>query len=121
MTANRARLLGLGLLAVVVIALPFLTSSFRVGQFTQVIVYAIAILGLNLLVGYSGQISLGHGAFFALGAYACAILISEASLLQATASSGELPLTGYLAIPVLLLGLASLTAGIVLRRRSRAL
>jgi branched-chain amino acid transport system permease protein len=76
---NRARLLGWGLLAVVVIALPFMTSSFRVGQFTQVIVYAIAILGLNLLVGYSGQISLGHGAFFALGAYSCAILITEAS------------------------------------------
>ena len=31
--------------------------------------YAVAVLGLNLLLGYSGQISLGHGAFFALGAY----------------------------------------------------
>ena len=35
------------------------------------------MLGLNLLVGYSGQISLGHGAFFALGAYTCAILLDR--------------------------------------------
>jgi branched-chain amino acid transport system permease protein len=38
---------------------------------------ACAVLGLNLLVGYSGQISLGHGAFFALGAYASAITIND--------------------------------------------
>jgi branched-chain amino acid transport system permease protein len=37
----------------------------------------VAILGLNLLVGYGGLISLGHGAFFALGAYTCAILIEK--------------------------------------------
>ena len=42
--------------------------------------YAVAVLGLNLLVGYSGQISLGHGAFFALGAYTAAILIEKAGL-----------------------------------------
>ena len=40
-------------------------------------IYAVAVLGLNLLVGYSGQISLGHGAFFALGAYTRAILIDR--------------------------------------------
>ena len=50
------------------------SAAYRVGQFTQALALAIAVLGLNLLVGYSGQISLGHGAFFALGAYASAIL-----------------------------------------------
>ena len=40
--------------------------------------YAVAVLGLNLLVGYNGQISLGHGAFFALGAYTAALLIEKA-------------------------------------------
>jgi branched-chain amino acid transport system permease protein len=45
-----------------------------------VLVYAVAVLGLNLLVGYSGQISLGHGAFFALGAYTAALLIEKASV-----------------------------------------
>jgi branched-chain amino acid transport system permease protein len=73
----RARLAGLALVALVAIAVPFLFGSFRVGQFTQVLAYSVAILGLNLLVGYSGQISLGHGAFFALGAYAAAILIAD--------------------------------------------
>ena len=41
------------------------------------LIYAIAVLGLNLLVGYSGQISLGHGAFFCLGAYTGAILLDR--------------------------------------------
>jgi hypothetical protein len=45
-----------------------------------VLVYAVAALGLNLLVGYSGQISLGHGAFFAIGAYTAATLIAKAQV-----------------------------------------
>jgi branched-chain amino acid transport system permease protein len=64
-------------LLVVAVALPFFFSSYRVSQFTLVLAYAVAALGLNLLVGYSGQISLGHGAFFALGAYVTAILVSK--------------------------------------------
>ena len=59
------------------LALPFLVSNFRVFQFTQVAVYAIALLGLNMLTGYNGQISLGHGAFYALGAYTTAIMIDR--------------------------------------------
>lgn len=66
------------LLAAVLVALPFFFTSYRVGQFTLVCAYAVAVLGLNLLVGYSGQISLGHGASFALGAYVSAILITDA-------------------------------------------
>ena len=58
--------------------LPFLVKSYRVFQFNLVLVYAIALLGLNLLTGYSGQISLGHGAFYAIGAYAAAILMEHA-------------------------------------------
>jgi branched-chain amino acid transport system permease protein len=42
-----------------------------------VLVYAIALLGLNLLTGYNGQISLGHGAFYAIGAYCAAILMDK--------------------------------------------
>jgi branched-chain amino acid transport system permease protein len=62
---------------VVALVIPFLFGPYRVGQFTLVLVYAVAVLGLNLLVGYSGQISLGHGAFFALGAYVSAILVAK--------------------------------------------
>ena len=43
---------------------PFFFGPYRVSQFTLALIYAVAVLGLNLLVGYSGQISLGHGAFF---------------------------------------------------------
>lgn len=58
-------------------ALPFVLSDYRLFQLTLVIVFAIALLGLNLLTGYGGQISLGHGAFFAIGAYTAAILIEH--------------------------------------------
>jgi branched-chain amino acid transport system permease protein len=52
-------------------------TSFQSSQWTQVLIFTIAIMGLNVLVGYSGQISLGHGAFMALGAYTTAILVSR--------------------------------------------
>jgi len=61
-------------------ALPFLVSNYRTFQLTLVLVYAIALLGLNILTGYSGQISLGHGAFYALGAYCAAILMDKAGV-----------------------------------------
>jgi len=60
--------------------LPFLVSNYRTFQLTLVLVYAIALLGLNILTGYSGQISLGHGAFYALGAYVAAILMDKAGM-----------------------------------------
>ena len=77
MSAKRMRMAGWGLVIVLAVLLPFFFGSYRVGQFTQAMALAIAVLGLNLLVGYSGQISLGHGAFFALGAYASAISILD--------------------------------------------
>ncbi len=58
-------------------ALPFLVSNYRVFQFSMVLSYAIALVGLNILTGYSGQISLGHGAFLAIGAYTTAILMDR--------------------------------------------
>ena len=67
----------LAVLAVVAIALPFVVSSYRTFQLTLVMVYAIALLGLNILTGYNGQISLGHGAFYAMGAYCAAILMDK--------------------------------------------
>jgi branched-chain amino acid transport system permease protein len=66
---------GLFVLAVVLVALlPRFISEFRTLQFTLVAIYAIALLGLNILTGYSGQISLGHGAFVGVGAYTTALL-----------------------------------------------
>jgi len=68
------------ILLVLACALPFVVSNYRTFQLTLVLVYAIALLGLNILTGYSGQISLGHGAFYALGAYCAAILMDKAGV-----------------------------------------
>jgi branched-chain amino acid transport system permease protein len=57
------------------IGLPTVIDSFQSGEWAQALILAIAIMGLNILVGYSGQLSLGHGAFMALGAYTSAILV----------------------------------------------
>jgi len=58
-------------------AAPFLISGFQTFQLANIVIYAIAILGLNLLLGYSGQISIGHSAFFAIGGYTAAILLAH--------------------------------------------
>ncbi|MGH8686793.1 MAG: branched-chain amino acid ABC transporter permease [Burkholderiales bacterium] len=74
---NRQRLVVLGVVLIVACALPFFVSSYRSFQLTLALVYAIALLGLNMLTGYNGQISLGHGAFYAIGAYCAAILMDK--------------------------------------------
>ncbi|HKH29426.1 MAG TPA: branched-chain amino acid ABC transporter permease [Gaiellaceae bacterium] len=62
-------------IAVVVALLPRFMGEFRLSQFTFVALYFIALLGLNILTGYNGQISLGHGALMGIGAYVSALLI----------------------------------------------
>jgi branched-chain amino acid transport system permease protein len=71
--------LAAGALAVALV-LPFTLTNFRLFQFSQVYIYAIALLGLNILTGFNGQISLGHGAFYAVGAYTTAIMIDQWSV-----------------------------------------
>ena len=68
---------GFASLIALAIALPFLVSNYRVFQFNMVLVYAIVLLGLNMLTGFNGQISLGHGAFYAIGAYVAAVLMDH--------------------------------------------
>jgi branched-chain amino acid transport system permease protein len=74
---TRRELVVLAVLLAVAVALPFVVSNYRTFQFTLVLIYAIALLGLNILTGYNGQISLGHGAFYAIGAYTTAVLIDQ--------------------------------------------
>jgi branched-chain amino acid transport system permease protein len=71
------RWLGFLIVAAIALPLPFLLKNFFIFQLTLAMVYAIAILGLNLLTGFNGQFSLGHSAFFALGAYTAAILMDQ--------------------------------------------
>ena len=60
--------------------IPGLVSDYRLFLVSTMIIAAIAVLGLNLLTGFNGQISLGHGAFYAVGAYAAAILMDQAGV-----------------------------------------
>ncbi|MFC7691774.1 branched-chain amino acid ABC transporter permease [Paeniroseomonas aquatica] len=86
----------------------FLLESFHLFQLTMAVIMALAVLGLNIVSGYNGQISLGHGAFFAVGAYVTAILMSHldwsfwATLAPSAAICG---LVGYgVGFPALRLG-----------------
>src|SRR2546430_11762760 len=65
---------------VLIVLLPFVAKNFFVFQLTLALNYAIAILGLNLLTGFNGQFSLGHSAFYAIGAYTAAILMDQADV-----------------------------------------
>jgi len=87
-----------GLVLILLLAglLPFALSGFRLFQFTQVYIYAIAILGLNILTGYNGQISLGHSAFYAIGAYTTAIMIDKWNI----AYGWTIPAAGILCLVV---------------------
>ena len=68
-------LMALALLFLVV--MPTFAKNYGIHMFTTWLVFIIATMGLNLTVGYAGQKSLGHAAFFGIGAYTVGILITE--------------------------------------------
>jgi len=78
---------------------PFISNSYMLYIINNMGIYAIAAVGLNLLIGFTGQISLGHGAFFGVGAYAAAIL----------ATRGNFPF--FVAVPIA--GIVSAAVGMV--------
>src|SRR4030065_2939701 len=69
---------------------PFIVSPYTLYILNIIGIAAIAAVGLNILIGYTGQISLGHGAFFGVGAYAAAILATrfDISFLLAIPAAG---------------------------------
>jgi branched-chain amino acid transport system permease protein len=84
--------------------LPFAINDYTLSQFTFIGIYAIASVGLMLLTGYTGQVSLGHAAFFAIGSYTSGILTSKGGPFIAA-----LPLSGMLAAVVgVVIGLPAL-------------
>ena len=95
-------------LVAVVIALPHLVSDFHSRELALVGVYFIALVGLNVLTGYSGQISLGHGTFMAIGGYTTAILTVD----HGVRDLWTIPIGGAVA------GLAGLLLGIPALRLS---
>jgi branched-chain amino acid transport system permease protein len=71
---NAARAVRIGIAVIAIAILPVFAPTFVVFDFIYVAAYAIAILGLIILTGMNGQISLGHGAFMALGGYVVTVL-----------------------------------------------
>ncbi len=69
--------IGLAVGLALAVGAAFWFSDYHLFQLTMVVVYAIAILGLSIVTGFNGQISLGHGAFYAIGAYVTAILMDR--------------------------------------------
>jgi branched-chain amino acid transport system permease protein len=93
---------------VIAILLPLVCQSFVVFQLTEVMIYGLAILGLNLLTGFGGQFSVGHGAFYGLGAYVTAIMMQHwgiAYYWTLPAAGGVCFVVGFLfGLPALRLG-----------------
>ena len=80
---KQAMTLGLGTSIAMLLLLflvPLFVKNFIIFQLTTVLIYAIAVLALNILTGGSGQFSLGQSAFYALGAYTSAILIEHGNV-----------------------------------------
>src|SRR5690606_40714690 len=63
-----------GLLGLVLLAAPWLLAEYLLAQLTFILIYGVVGLGLMLLAGYTGLFSIGHAAFFGVGAYAQAVL-----------------------------------------------
>jgi branched-chain amino acid transport system permease protein len=74
---TRAEYVRLVLVVVLLVALPFVVSPFWLTVVNQIGIAAIGAIGLNILVGGTGQISLGQGGFLAVGAYTSGILVAR--------------------------------------------
>ena len=71
------RIVGFALLALIVVYIPTQSETARIGQFASAFTLIIAAMSLNMVLGFTGQISLGHSAFFGIGGYTAAILIRD--------------------------------------------
>jgi branched-chain amino acid transport system permease protein len=105
---------GLVAAAVVIAVLPRFMGEFRLSQFTFVAIYFIALLGLNILTGYNGQISLGHGAFMGIGAYVSAMATLGRPGLEALTLEPPswVPLGGGMT-PVFTIPVAAVVTGVI--------
>lgn len=118
----RPNLLGGLALAAVVAVLPLVLGDFRLSIMVFIAIFALATMGLCLLMGYAGQVSLGHAAFFGLGAYASALLSTRLGwnpwLAMLLAALGTAAVAYLIGIPILrlrghYLAMATLGLGII--------
>ena len=80
MLNSRGKKLTMLALMIVIFTLPMFTSNYFVGLMTLCVIAAIGAIGLNILTGFTGQISIGVGAFLGVGGYASAILTTSMGL-----------------------------------------
>jgi branched-chain amino acid transport system permease protein len=104
--------LGFVALAALLAVMPRFISDFRAREFAIAGMYFIALLGLAILTGYSGQISLGHGAFMAIGGYTTAILSVDGVFGHEVRDLWTIPIAGIVA------GIAGLMVGVPALRLS---
>ena len=105
-------LLGFVALTAIVAELPRFVGDYRARELAIVGMYFIALLGLSILTGYSGQISLGHGAFMAIGGYTTAILTVNGFYGHPVRDLWTIPIAGVVA------GIAGLLVGVPALRLS---
>ncbi|MCX8045139.1 MAG: branched-chain amino acid ABC transporter permease [Desulfobacterota bacterium] len=132
MPGTGPRWLPYGVLILIVAAAPLVFSG-RMSYYLSILslagIYAVVVIGLNMLMGYAGQISLGHAAFFAIGAYTSGILSTRYGLspilcaLPAVAAAGSVAV--LIGIPTLklkehYLAMATLGFGIIMYTILRA-
>jgi branched-chain amino acid transport system permease protein len=116
--------LGLGLVIAVLLALPFiLPNSYYMDLAIRMAINAIIVIGLNLLIGFAGQISLGHAGFLGIGAYASAVLPTHFGfhpvLAMAAGAAATAVIAGVVAKPIFklkgnYLAMATLGLGIII-------
>ncbi len=85
------------LVLVALLALPMLGSLYAVYLVTEIIIFALFALSFNLLLGFGGMISFGHAAYFAIGAYACAIFLTTLQLPLIVALPGAVFVSAFVA------------------------
>jgi branched-chain amino acid transport system permease protein len=120
MSPRAQRIIGFGAFAAFIVAvavLPSFIGDFKAREWADVGIFLVALLGLNILTGYTGQISLGHGAFMAIGGYTTAILMAGNEDFGGPVSGGmkdlwTIPLAGLVA------GLVGLAFGLPALRLS---
>lgn len=73
---QRNQLIASVAVVVLLALLPLAGSRYAIDLTTEVLIYALFALSLNVLIGFTGNVSFGHAAYFAIGGYACAILLT---------------------------------------------
>ena len=102
---ERRHLIASAIVVLLLALLPLAGSRYAVDLATEVLIYVLFALSLNVLIGFTGNISFGHAAYFAIGGYACAILLTTYGW----------PLAFALPAAVVLAGLVAAVVGLLLR------